>query len=292
MSKREQGGDSPARIAAELSVASLRLFQGRYEEAANHAARVVETSDRSLEKNSLQQLNGLGVLYTARLAQGRWLDAAIVADQRTRDSVEKYGSAHRYTTHWMYWSAAAHRLAGDEATVLKKIQPALETLEAMAAKRLSQQPPAGDRIFVYRDVGAALTIAGRCADAEPHLRRAVGMCRRTTDVRQVAGNGSMNGALGECLFRMGKTVEAERLLLDAACSIQWAEYLHWKFYYAYLLIELYDATGRLQAAEYWRDCVVRRPPIEWRAPEATTLAEQPDQAARMVTQPAEVNEEH
>ncbi|MGE0480168.1 MAG: protein kinase [Phycisphaerae bacterium] len=259
------GSVHPVTLSSMRSLADLRVLQGNYAAAAELCHALIAGDARLAPEGASDASTYYAMLARARLLEQRWTESAAAADEAARRLTARHGPRHRYPAHWMIWSAIARRHAGDEPGAHAAVAAALAVLEPMAARKLRQSPRPSDMLFVLRDTGVALVLAGRSAEAEPLLRDATEMCRKTSAATDATRYGSVKASLGACLVRLGRLSEAEPLLIEGIHAMRTADYLNWKAFAAHGLIELYDLRGAPQEAARWRDQIVYRPPGAWRA---------------------------
>ncbi|MGH8174933.1 MAG: tetratricopeptide repeat protein [Steroidobacter sp.] len=197
----------PDRVTAESRLADVLFLQNRIEEAAPLFEKSLESHIRLYGDSSRQVADVLESLAMTRRAQGFLAEAEDYGRRAVATQEKALGEQH-YMTAYTRTSLASHLMRRGKFTEAEsELRRSLEIYERTL-------PP--DHQYVASSehlLGEALLGLNRLKDAEAVLTAAMNRWKRTSTSAWRSARSA--NALGEVLYRQGRTQEAERYLTES-----------------------------------------------------------------------------
>ena len=260
-SRKYHGPDHPITIDKALALAHLHILLANYRQAEEVCLSLPKGAacERDRGVNSS--------LFLSLLLQQRFGEALAPLQCGLVHTRRKFGPAHRYTSYDISWCDELLLRNGDASSAKARFEQAL----AILAPLVEMDRKAGDQSVIagirLGNLGFLLLRIGRLAESERTLREANSI-NYGNDALSQTRKGTVMCYLGECLLQTDQTEEAERLLIEGQGLMRDQYYIQQRFQALLALIDHYDATGRAAEAAHWRDCLARRPFLEWLPPGA------------------------
>jgi tetratricopeptide (TPR) repeat protein len=197
----------PDRVAAELTLAQALYLQGRLEESASMLEAALTKSMLTFGPQSVQVVDALDSLAVVKYAEGKLSEAEKYSRSGLAKARNSYGAKHPATAN----TATA---LGRTLYRLGKYREAEITLREALQIFCDTLPP--DHQYVASTeyfLGEVLLATNRVAEAEAVLTASMNRWKRG-DAPAWRAMRSAN-ALGEALYRQGRTAEGEKYLSES-----------------------------------------------------------------------------
>ncbi|HET9226829.1 MAG TPA: serine/threonine-protein kinase [Thermoanaerobaculia bacterium] len=148
----------------------------------------------------------------ALLDQGKPKEAVPLHEKALAGRREQFGEKHIYVAQTLGALSRSFSELGRHGEAQEKAG------QALAISRELLQPGHPDLSGPLRTMGSVLMNAGKASEAEPYLRQSLGLLKKTpANDLQIA---RLEVLLGDCLGRLGRTGEAERLLTHGLRTLE------------------------------------------------------------------------
>lgn len=265
------GPDSPEPLFARLRLSSVLASSGRIDEAGAEVRATLESIDRALAADrplaaavcrSLRAALDSGHSFPTVIdaANDAIAFIAISPDDRQSSGPALHAIADRLRS--MNDLTTAEQIAREFLAVANAEfdihgEPSPDA-HGQRATILDQRATA---LFT---LGSVLLAQSRAIEAEPILREAFVARKSLTQVRHPGDHrvAEVEGAMGECLVAMGRTVEAERLLVSSWDHYRLAaptQSFHEQRAALQRLIKLYDSLGKPDQRDQYADELAKLP---------------------------------
>jgi tetratricopeptide (TPR) repeat protein len=197
----------PDRILAEARLAEVLLAQGRVEEAGPRFEASLDAQRGLFGNDSEQVASVLESLAQVRRAQGKLAEAEDYARQALAASVKAVGADHFSTAYLRATLATLLELRGKYDEAETQVKASLESYSRTL-------PPDHQYVAASEYVlGQIYLRTNRLSEAEAVLTASMNRWKRTD--AQAWRSARSASALGEALYRQGRSREAERYLRES-----------------------------------------------------------------------------
>jgi len=264
---KQEGSPDPETVQAIAALAEQRFFDADYAGAEALYRRLVDYHRVNPDVRDYDKRRAITLLYHSICFHERWADAIPIAEDALRLFRQHAGDTHRWASGWLVSLGVLRAKVGDADGARAALEESLKILTTLIRQERTRPAASTELRNCLREIGVTLTELGRLDEAEAALRESLIGHEGRTSPTAVAQTGVARVWLGDCLFRAGRTDEAESELLEGQGLIGFnLDYVGCRLIAARCLVGLYESTGRTAEAAHWRECIRSRPVRDWAPP--------------------------